>query len=62
MSERKLQVTYRKSGIGASVRQKGTLRSLGLRRLGDVVEVKDTPAVRGTLHRIAHLVEVCEIA
>jgi large subunit ribosomal protein L30 len=62
MSERKLQITFVKSGIGASARQKGTLRCLGLKRLGDVVEVKDTPAVRGMLHQITHLVEVHEIA
>jgi len=62
MSERKLQIRYLKSGIGALPRQKGTLRALGLKRLGDVVEVKDTPAVRGMLHAITHLVEVREIA
>jgi large subunit ribosomal protein L30 len=62
MSERKLQIRYLKSSIGASPRQKGTVRSLGLKRLGDVVEVKDTPAVRGMLRKVAHLVEVREIA
>jgi large subunit ribosomal protein L30 len=62
MSESKLQITYVKSGIGASERQKETLRSLGLKRLGDMVEVKDTPAVRGMLHKIMHLIQVREMA
>jgi len=62
MSEKKLQIRYLKSEIGASPRQKGTLRSLGLKRLGDMVELRDTSAVRGMVRRVSHLVEVREIA
>jgi large subunit ribosomal protein L30 len=59
-SEGKLRVTWTKSSIGYSRRQKGTIRALGLRRLGDVVEHNDTPEVRGMLNKVSHLVQVEE--
>ena len=59
-SEGKLRVTWVKSSIGYSQRQKGTIRALGLRRLGDVVEHNDTPEVRGMLNKVSHLVQVEE--
>ena len=59
-SEGKLRVTWVKSSIGYSRRQKGTIRALGLRRLGDVVEHNDTPEVRGMLTKVSHLVQVEE--
>ncbi|MEJ2208693.1 MAG: 50S ribosomal protein L30 [Anaerolineae bacterium] len=60
-SERKLRITYVKSSIGYSRRQKGTVRALGLRRLGDVVEQADSPAIRGMVAKVSHLVEVEEV-
>ncbi len=51
-------VTQRKSRNGADKRQLGTLRSLGLRRIGHTVELEDSPQVRGMLHKVRHLVEV----
>jgi large subunit ribosomal protein L30 len=57
-SEGKLRVTWVKSSIGYSQRQKRTIRALGFRRLGDVVEHNDTPAVRGMLNKVSHLVLV----
>jgi len=60
-SERKLQITWVKSSIGYSRRQKGTVRALGLRRLGDKVEHADTAAIRGMIDKVSHLVEVKEI-
>ena len=59
--EGKLQITWVKSSIGYSRRQKGTVRALGLRRLGDVVEHADTAAIRGMIDKVSHLVEVKEI-
>jgi large subunit ribosomal protein L30 len=53
-----LKVTQRKSRNGCDQRQLDTLRSLGLRRIGHTVEVKDTPQIRGMLHKVRHLVEV----
>ncbi|MCR4405482.1 MAG: 50S ribosomal protein L30 [Anaerolineae bacterium] len=60
-SERKLRITYVKSNIGYSVRQKDTIRALGLHRLGDVVEKADTPVIRGMIHKVRHLVTVEEV-
>jgi large subunit ribosomal protein L30 len=60
-SERKLRVTWVKSSIGYSSRQKSTVRALGLRRLGDAVEHADTAAIRGMIEKVSHLVEVEEI-
>jgi len=49
-----------KSSIGYSKRQKATIKSLGLRRLGDTVEWKDDPVTRGMIDRVRHLVEAEE--
>ena len=55
-----IKVTQRKSRNGSDKRQLATLRSLGLRRIGQTVEVSDTPQIRGMLHKVRHLVEVDE--
>jgi large subunit ribosomal protein L30 len=60
-SDSKLRITWVKSSIGYSRRQKGTIRALGLRRLGDIVEQPDTPAIRGMVDKVGHLVTVEEI-
>jgi len=56
-----LRVTYSASSIGVEVDQKDTVRRLGLKRLGQTVEHQDTPALRGMLHKVRHLVTVEEI-
>ena len=55
-----LKVKQLKSKTGSDKSQRDTLRSIGLRRIGHEVEVKDTPQMRGMLHRVRHLVEVSE--
>ncbi len=55
-----LTVTQRKSRNGANQKQLDTLRSLGLRRIGHTVEVKDSEQARGMLHAVRHLIEVEE--
>jgi large subunit ribosomal protein L30 len=55
-----LSVTQRRSKNGANAKQLDTLRSLGLRRIGQTVEVKDSDQARGMLHAVRHLVEVKE--
>ena len=55
-----MKVTQVKSRNGADQRQVATLRSLGLRRIGHTVDVKDTPQARGMLHRVRHLVKIDE--
>jgi large subunit ribosomal protein L30 len=59
--EGKLRITWVKSSIGYSRRQKDTIRALGLRRLGDVVEQANTPVIRGMVDKVSHLVDVEEI-
>ena len=53
-----VKVTQRRSRNGANARQRDTLRSLGLRRIGHSVEHQDTPQLRGMIHAVRHLVEV----
>ncbi len=55
-----MRITQVKSKNGSNQRQLDTLRSLGLRRIGHTVEVKDTPQSRGMLHRVRHLIKVEE--
>ncbi|MBI3972448.1 MAG: 50S ribosomal protein L30 [Chloroflexi bacterium] len=55
-----LRITYVKSTIGYSRRQKDTVRSLGFKRLGQTIEVPDNPAIRGMVHRVQHLVVIDE--
>jgi len=55
-----LNVTQRRSKNGANQKQLDTLRSLGLRRIGHSVEIKDSAQARGMLHAVRHLVEVKE--
>jgi large subunit ribosomal protein L30 len=55
-----LRVTQRRSRNGSDQRQRDTLRSLGLRRIGHSVEVADSPQLRGMLAKVSHLVEVSE--
>jgi large subunit ribosomal protein L30 len=58
VSSNTVVVKYVKSCIGYSQRQKRTLHALGLKRLGDQVELPDNDAVQGMLDRISHLVQV----
>ena len=55
-----VKVTQRRSRNGCDKRQLDTLRSLGLRRIGQTVEHEDTPQLRGMIHKVRHLVEVEE--
>ena len=54
------KVTQIKSRNGANQKQLDTLRSLGLRKIGHTVEVKDSEQARGMLHRVRHLIKVEE--
>jgi large subunit ribosomal protein L30 len=53
-----LQVQQMKSSIGCKANQRETLRSLGLKRIGDVVVKEDRPEIRGMVHTVRHLVTV----
>lgn len=59
---RLLKVTLVKSPIGYRSDQGDTARALGLRKLHSSVEVKDTPAIRGMINKIIHLLNVEEVS
>ena len=56
----RLTIKWRKSAIGYNQDQKDTIRKLGLRRLNQTVEIEDTPAHRGMIHKVQHLVDIQE--
>jgi large subunit ribosomal protein L30 len=55
-----VKVKQVKSEIGYTERQRATLRGLGIRRMNQIVEVEDTPSVRGMITKVSHLVVVVE--
>jgi large subunit ribosomal protein L30 len=55
-----LRVKLVRSAIGYSKDQKATVRALGLRRMNHTVEHKDTPALRGMLAKVIHLIQIEE--
>jgi large subunit ribosomal protein L30 len=57
----RLKVRQTRSTIGRKQNQQQTLRTLGLRRIGDVVVKDDRPEVRGMLASVTHLVTVEEV-
>jgi large subunit ribosomal protein L30 len=59
---KKLTITLRKSVIGFNRNQARVVQSMGLRRIGSSVELLDTPATRGMILKVRHLVEVSERA
>lgn len=59
--EKRLRVTLVKSAIGYTLRQKNTVRALGLHHLHETVEHIDTPALRGMVAKVIHLVKVEEV-
>lgn len=58
---KKLSVTLVKSPAGRLVKQQRTVQALGLKKVHQSVTVDDTPAMRGMIHVVNHLVEVQEI-
>ena len=57
----RLKVRQQRSSIGCKQNQRDTLRSLGLKRIGDVVVKEDRPEIRGMVHTVRHLVTVEEV-
>jgi len=56
-----LKVTQKKSEIGGTSAQRNSLRSLGLKRIGDTVVKEDRPEIRGMVNAVRHLVVVEEV-
>ena len=57
----RLRVRQTRSGIGRKQNQRQTLRSLGLKRIGDVVVKEDRPEIRGMLQTVRHMIVVEEV-
>lgn len=57
----RLKVTQKRSGIGTKPNHRETLRSLGLKRVGDIVVKEDRPEIRGMVKTVRHLVTVEEV-
>jgi large subunit ribosomal protein L30 len=57
----RLKVQQQRSSIGRKKNQRDTLRTLGLKRIGDVVVKEDRPEIRGMLQTVRHLVVVEEV-
>jgi large subunit ribosomal protein L30 len=58
MANKPLKITLVRSAIGFDRKQKLVVKGLGLRRLHHTVELPDTPATRGMILKVRHLVEV----
>jgi large subunit ribosomal protein L30 len=60
MSDKQITVTQVRSGIGAKPKTRGTLRALGLGRIGKTNTLPDRPEIRGMIARVPHLITVTE--
>jgi len=56
-----IKVTYKKSAQSCTKRQQETVRGLGLRKLHQSKVLQDTPAIRGIIRKVSHLVDVEEV-
>jgi large subunit ribosomal protein L30 len=61
LTEGKVRITQVRSGIGHDKRMNATLEALGLRHHQDSVEHQDSPALRGMIKRVRHLVDVTPV-
>ncbi len=59
-SAKTLVITFKKSAIGYSNRQKRTIKAIGFNKLGQIVERPDSPQMRGMINAVKHLVAVTE--
>ena len=57
----KLQITLVRSLIGSNEKQRATVESLGLRKLHHSVVQNDSPAIRGMINHVSHMVKVEEV-
>lgn len=57
----KLEITLTRSTIGANEKQRKTVKALGLKKINQSVVLEDTPAVRGMINKVSHIVTVKEL-
>jgi large subunit ribosomal protein L30 len=60
MAEKSITVTLKRSKIATKPKTRGTLRALGLSKIGDTNTLPDRPEIRGMIARVPHLIEVQE--
>ncbi|MEM7340977.1 MAG: 50S ribosomal protein L30 [Actinomycetota bacterium] len=60
-SETQIKVTQVRSAIGSKPKQRGSLRALGLGRIGKTNVLPDRPEIRGMIARVPHLVSVSDV-
>jgi large subunit ribosomal protein L30 len=60
MADKTITVRLRRSSIGSKPKTRGTLRALGLTKIGDVNTLPDRPEIRGMIARVPHLIDVEE--
>ena len=56
----RIKIQYYRSGIGFNINQKLVVKGLGLNKLNAIREVEDTPAIRGMVAKVSHLVRIVE--
>ena len=61
MTDKTITVTQVKSGIGQKPKTRGTLRALGLGRIGNTNTLPDRPEIRGMIARVPHLISVEDV-
>ena len=61
MAAKKLRITLVKSTIGSQPHQKKVVEALGLRKIRQSVELADSPATRGAIFKVSHLLKVEEL-
>lgn len=61
MMSSKLKVTLKKGLVGRPADQRGTVRALGLKRIGHTVLKEDRPEIKGMIFKVRHMVEVEEV-
>lgn len=61
MSNKKLRLTLQRSISGRKPLHSATIAALGLKRLNQMIEVKDNPAMRGMVEKVAYLLKVEEV-
>lgn len=60
MADKTITVTLVRSTISIKPKSKGTVRALGLRKIGDTNTLPDRPEIRGMINRVPHLISVTE--
>ena len=60
MADKTITVRLRRSSIGSKPKTRGTLRALGLSKIGDTNTLPDRPEIRGMIARVPHLIDVEE--